>query len=354
LKYALYNENYHIICATESWLYTEYPNGLLDPNNCYTIIRDDRDTLGGGVCVFIRQDLNCVELKRSPPLSDVELTMFDVLFETSRYRFAVFYRKPTQGDAGSQAATNLVNILRKHNNNSRGPMFVLGDFNCPHIDWSALYPTSASGVDNIIRNYFASNGFAQLVSEATRENNILDVVCTDEPILVSDVHTGPAFGNSDHNTVLFTIDAPSVESNRITGEKVYMWSQADYTAISKYLASVRWTEIFTVNFTADDIWNAFCTILNEAIDLFVPTCERKRTTSANIKRYPRHIRKLYSRKLAVWRKYKANRSDKTLRESYEKISAECRLAVRKYEIARENKIIESNDVGNFFRFVNNN
>ena len=71
------------------------------------------------------------------------------------------------------------------------------------------------------------------MSEVTRGNNILDIVCTDEPI-VSDAHAGLAFGNSDHNTVLFTIDAPSVESHRTTDEKVYLWSQADYTAISEY------------------------------------------------------------------------------------------------------------------------
>lgn len=66
-----------------------------------------------------------------------------------------------------------------------------------------------------------------------------------------------------------------------------------------------------------------------------------------------NIRQLFSRKLTVWKKLKANRANSTLRESYNNISVECRLAVKKYEIARENKIIESNDINKFYRFVNN-
>jgi len=123
--------------------------------------------------------------------------------------------------------------------------------------------------------------------------------------------------------------------------------------MSEFLQAVNWNDIFTINFTADDIWKAFVNVINEAIELSVPTVPNDHQHSINLKRYPRHIRQLYSRKNVIWKKYKTNRADITLKENYDKITAECRLAVRKYEIARENKIIDSNDIGKFYRFVNN-
>ena len=37
---------------------------------------------------------------------------------------------------------------------------------------------------------------------------------------------------------------------------------------------------------------------------------------------------------------------------YNRISAECRLAIRRYECWLESKIIDCNDIGAFYRFVN--
>jgi len=163
----------------------------------------------GGVCVFVNKSLHSVELKRTEIISDIELTMFDLLFKSSRYRFVLVYRKPIYGNAGTRAAQSLVNLLDKYSNDHHGPTFVLGDLNCPRINWSVSSSSRSMNAETIIEQYVSGNGFTQCITEATRVNNILDVLCTDEPVLISEACVGPAFSNSDHNTILFTIDMPS-------------------------------------------------------------------------------------------------------------------------------------------------
>ena len=46
--------------------------------------------------------------------------------------------------------------------------------------------------------------------------------------------------------------------------------------MSNYLSSIHWDILLTINFTADDIWNAFCNILNSAIEQFIPSEEISR------------------------------------------------------------------------------
>jgi len=59
-----------------------------------------------------------------------------------------------------------------------------------------------------------------------------------------------------------------------------------------------------------------------------------------------------ARKLTVWRAYKTNRSDPKLKERYKQLTADCKNAVRKHEIYKERKVIESNNLGAFYNHVN--
>jgi len=110
--------------------------------------------------------------------------------------------------------------------------------------------------------------------------------------------------------------------------------------------------MFSTNLTPDDIWSAFSTVLDEAIDGTVPSVPNKSRLPAP-RRYHRHIRVLFSRKRAVWRQYKNDRSNQILKAKYDRISDDCRAAVKQYEIVKENAVINSNNLGNFYRYVNN-
>jgi len=63
LHYMLYNSGYDLIFVTESWLNPNFTKGCLDPESLYQILRTGRTTgRGGGVCVFIRNGLNWLQV----------------------------------------------------------------------------------------------------------------------------------------------------------------------------------------------------------------------------------------------------------------------------------------------------
>ena len=248
------------------------------------------------------------------------------------------YRCPIDGDKGINAAERLCSIMSHYTNHS-GPTFILGDLNCPDIKWNfSRQPTSRYQLP--IYEFCQRNAFSQFVPEATRGANLLDVLCTDEPILVSSISVQPPFPGSDHDSVNFELlfqdidvddDALRQPDNccRHPVNRRYIWSQGDFTAMSEFLSATDWSHLFSYNLTPDAIWTAFCHRLDEAVELFVPSVETSERKSARVRQYPRHIRRLMSRRLAVWRRYKTNRSDETLRSRYKKLTDDYCDAVRR-------------------------
>ncbi len=354
---------YDCIFVTETWIYKAVTNGLLDKQQQYTVFRKDRCSIrGGGVCVFIANRLNCSEIT----LADddnfaeeaVDMLILDLVCRPNNYRFMLVYRRPLNNIGSSIAADKLCRIMCRHLNRT-GPTFMLGDLNCPGIDWS-FRNTPSEAHELSIHNFCESNAFHQCVTETTRVDHILDIVCTDEPLLVSSISVQPPFANSDHDSVDFELllrcDAganPDMQGDGSRGtERRYLWKQGDYERMSEHLSAVNWQELFTYNLTPDTIWSAFCQRLDDAIELFVPSVELRQRKKANIRRYPRHIRRLLEHKTVLWRAYKANRSDGLAKAKYVQTTSECKEAIKKHEAYLENKVIDSGNTGAFYKHVN--
>lgn len=360
----LYCGDYNCIFVTESWLYPAVPNGLLDPKNQYTILRNDRSIhKGGGVCVFVSNELRLHELSlvESEHFADeeVDVAIFDIISKSSKCRFILVYRRPKHGAIGGNAARQLCKIMGRHLNCS-GPVFILGDLNCPSIDWNFSRPPSSSA-ELPIYEFCLSNGFTQCVDEATRGNHTLDVVCTNEPFRISNISVQPPFVDSDHDSVEFQVllygEVNVTDTDNKCGggdtAKHYLWSQGDYDALSEYLNSIDWQQMLVANLTPDTIWSAFCEILDSAVDMFVPSINVTATGKKfKPRHYPKHIRNLLARKLAVWKTYKTNRSDAQLKSKYNKLQSDCSDAIRKFEMCKENKVINSGNIGDFYKYVN--
>ena len=105
--------------------------------------------------------------------------------------------------------------------------------------------------------------------------------------------------------------------------------------------------------TEFDLWRAFCKVLNDAIDLYVPSVIiRNYYTSSVLRKYPRRIQTLFTRKRCVWRQMTSNPNDTVLRSNYKRLVHECREATRDYERSQEASILESQNISAFYRFIN--
>ncbi len=70
---------------------------------------------------------------------------------------------------------------------------IIGDFNCPNIDWASM--NGDRGGNRLIE--MAEDAFlTQIVTQPTRENNIIDLVFTSDPDLVRDLKVGEKLGGS--------------------------------------------------------------------------------------------------------------------------------------------------------------
>ena len=143
---------------------------------------------------------------------------------------------------------------------------------CPDVNWSSLL-APCDRVQDVILEFTVANGLSQLVTEPTRGNNILDVVISDEPLMICRPEVVQPFSNSDHSQVEFTV---FVEDSYVTSAhaavpnlKHYDWSNANFELIAQYLTAVNWYDLIVVNLTPDSLWSAFSSLIQGAVDQFV-------------------------------------------------------------------------------------
>ena len=100
----------------------------------------------------------------------------------------------------------------------------------------------------------------------------------------------------------------------------------------------------------DCIFSTFYSVLYKGLNDFVPLRKTK-STSRSHTCYPYKVRKLLSKKVRLWRIYKRLRTKESLHK-YSLIASECRSAIYNFHVERENRIIESENVGKFFSYAN--
>ena len=292
--------------------------------------------------------------------SSVEMLCVDVVCFNSRSRFIVIYRPPHYGSNARDYENKLIESLESLCQVA-WPVFIVGDLNCPGVNWQTNC-APLDGVQDKLLDCVVDYGFTQCVQLPTRGANVLDLVLVNEPLLLSSLSVLDPVGNSDHDSVQFCIAAePKVIDNECAGEPVltphYIWQRADYEGISSYLSQVDWQSVMSHNLTTDSLWSSFCNILQCAVDLYVPTRPAGSPApcsfiAKNPKRYPRVIRQAMGRKRCLWRLRRQHPADSNLADRYRTACMECRQLINDFEARRETAVVDSNNLGKFYRFVN--
>ena len=351
LHHLLYSANtsYDIIMLTESWLNVNVPDSILDPYNQYVVFRCDRQlSHGGGVCAFVSKRFNAVAIDLAESYSELEICCFDLLYSGARCRLLVVYRAPS-----SDHMPRLLECINAFSN-VKYHCIIAGDFNCNGIDWQTL-KAPCDGTQDALLNFAIMMGFSQVVQSPTRGDNLLDLVFSNEPLAMCNVNVIHPFGNSDHCQIEFSVFTDSSFKRDVDLNVVrYDWNKADFDSISGYIAAVNWLDILTVNLTADSLWSAFSTVLQMAIDMYVPKKRVSEFMNVKYRRwYPAALRHAISKKRCLWSKKRDDPNNATLAAAYHTAEQKCKQLLRDYEIKKEQKVIERNNAGSFYRFVNN-
>lgn len=351
--YLLYAENYSVIIVTETWLKAEIADNMLDPRDLYNIYRCDRSEVGGGVCILVHKSVNSTSVSNCSGVHGYELCCIELTRCNVATRLIAIYRPPGSDlECMMQLTSCLRNLI-----DTKGPCVITGDLNCPNIDWDTL-SVSHDKVQEYFLHFALIEGLSQLVSEPTRERKILDIVMCNEPLAICNVAVEIPFSNSDHNRVEFSIFNDSSSFSNVKCKAPLKtdrrdWSKANFEGMAQYIAAIDWYGLLEINLTADSIWKAFTEIIQVAIDNNVPvkshmpnSQQRKCKT-----RYPPNIRRAISKKRRLWRKRRESGTAVTS-EAYCNATEKCRQLIRDFEIKKERDIIEANNAGAFFKFVN--
>ncbi|CAH3015576.1 unnamed protein product, partial [Porites evermanni] len=110
----------------------------------------------------------------------------------------------------------------------------------PPSDNSAIIELATGSHTLEMANSF---GLQQIVTEPTRDDQILESVITD---LVSTATTFAKLGTSDYNPVLVKLQVP-IYRDRPYRRRVWRYDKADYWDMRGYISSADWPSVFRRN-----------------------------------------------------------------------------------------------------------
>jgi hypothetical protein len=131
----------------------------------------------------------------------------------------------------------------------------------------------------------------------------------------------------------------------------YNWSKANFEMMNDLLSTVNWHNLFGFQFETELLWSNFKCILWPIIDCCTPKILTNHSKKYKIRNYPKQIRILLNRKKSVWALMRTNKTPQLLAK-YKKLANECKLAIHHFDVERENRILDANNLGAFYRFVN--
>ncbi len=135
--------------------------------------------------------------------------------------------------------------------------------------------------------------------DPTREDNTLDLLCTNKPSLVKNIVTLP--GISDHDAIIADSDIKPAH-NKKNPRNIPVFSKADWTSMKCE------TNIFSADFLAsyknqsvDCNWTSIKAFINEIMSKYIPTKKTSRLAhspwiSHNHRQKSRHKQRLYNQK----------------------------------------------------------
>jgi len=223
------------------------------------------------------------------------------------------------------------------------------------VDWQSMCSKTQSPDDLSSKfvDFALEFGFAQHVTEPTRGTNVLDILLANDPCAVVDCNVLDPIGNSDHNAVHFNVLLPTSNSDKAKPfrdcDYVYDFENTDFVQFRSFLSSVCWSDVIASNNGISDCWDNFVSVINYGISMFTPL--KKVSFSRCRKKYPPYIRQLLRKKSAAWRRYKSFNSD-VLKSKYYAIKLKCSAAIGDYIRNKEDCIINSDNLGLFYRYVN--
>ncbi len=256
--------NPSIILITESWGHSGIQDAVFSLPH-YTMFRCDREKdlgPGGGVLLYVHDSFPAVQL--SHVYNFKESVWCHLQMGVENVVVGCIYRPPSSDAENDASLAELIaHICSQH----KGLVIISGDFNLPRIDWEHLcWPANCDWFMDAIEN----NYLHQHILQPTRQSNILDLLFSNDPSIVSRIELTPPLGSSDHASIICYFQL--VNSREVTGRGEMFrrdYRNADWASYRRHLEETDWDAVFHCKDT-DDLWDAFAAAINRALSDAVP------------------------------------------------------------------------------------
>lgn len=246
-----------IMCVSETWLNKDVPSDVVNIPN-YSFFRMDRVSRGGGVGIYVRNDLIVAQaLNDSEPIEGVEHIWVELKTGADRLLIGVIYRVPSQNiNRCVEYLDNLLSYIAPQFQN----IIILGDLNVDQL------------YENVISKCMSSYDFQQLIKEPTRvtdtSQKIIDVIFLNNNSLVLDSGTVNADSISDHSAVFceLNMSIPRPQPLIVTYRNFKNLNKHDF---DQDLQNIPWENVLYLN-NIDDKIKLINTYILELFDKHAP------------------------------------------------------------------------------------
>ena len=325
-----------ILFVVETKMYAEDIMSQYLMCNGYREYRKDRQGIGGGVLLMVKDTLETNEL---PLEVSNELEAVGCMVGTGKNKFPVLcvYRPPS---ASEQYNKQVCKLIENTCNIPSRQILICGDFNYGDINW-----TKGSARSKYARKFLhaCQNSFLyQHVSEFTRvrgsdEPSLLDLILTRNNVDIEEIKYGPPIGKSDHCVLTFCACVDGGEDAVSTIETPRLnYHKGNYSMATHMFRNINWNEVLTGN-DVESMWMTFLSYYTSIVEQCVPTYRTDR--SRKLKKWMNmSVLRLVRQKEEAWKKYRKNTNSKRLYRKYQHVRNNVTTAVRNAKFEFEHRL----------------
>jgi hypothetical protein len=318
---------YDVITLSETYLHQGISNDVFSIPDFHDIIRKDRDGHGGGVAIYIR---NNVAYKRLHEFEVAGLEAIWVSINTIEGKILLCscYRPPDKNEFWLAMDTVIDNIKQS---NTYKYIFLLGDLNA---DLKTCNGTK-------LLHFCNEHNLQYLITEPTRltatSQTILDQILTNAPNFVSNIVVSPPVSTNDHCTVSANIDF-KIEKEAPYYRDIWLYKNADFDQFRTALLNADFDTLFEDD-NVDNICKAWS-------DKFVTIAKQHIPNKTVLIRpndspwYNCSLRLMKRKMLRMFRKFKMTKNDHNW-ETYKKLRNEYQHALDKAEADYNRSLTDS-------------
>ena len=333
-----------LILITETWLNADIPDTVLALPD-YEIFRGDRHQMrGGGVCIMVKNEINGQKIYSNINVNYQNPQAIDMIWVNLRIcsktmLIGCVYRPPHVGTHENLAMVESLSKAFTENPET----VVMGDFNYPEIDWSALVLKSHNVcAGDFLRSYQEWNCW-QIVTEDTRmrgeQSSLLDLLLVSDKKLVSEVKYLPPIGKSDHCVILSALQLQLERPTKKILKRNY-WG-ANYEVVNQHIQG----ELERMESTV--CYGELERVTNETIDLYIPL--RPQRVNSKKPWISVILFKEIDKKRSLWDKYKKNKT-KDNYDQYRQHNNQLKTKILQAKKHYEEDILERGDK-HFYAFI---